>query len=65
MTKVTSTLTWYSVIAPLVTRTCCSLIHPLRTLRSVLLARAIPCTRASSKLVVEVALISEILATDI
>ena len=40
-------------------------IHPLRTLRSVLFALAIPCSMASSKLLVEVALISETLATDI
>ena len=57
-------LTWYSVMAPSRTRTCCSLIQALRTLRRVLLARSIPCTMASSKLFFEVELISETFAID-
>src|SRR5688500_13478988 len=65
MTKVTIMLTWYSVMAPSLTRTCCSLIQALRTLRSVLFARASPCWMASSKLFFEVALISDTLAIDI
>jgi hypothetical protein len=58
-------LTWYSEIEPLLTRTCCSFTHALLTLRNVLLALASPCYSASSKLFVEVAVISETLATDI
>src|SRR3972149_1335060 len=58
-------LTWYSVMAPLVSLTCCSLIHALWTLRTVLFALSIPCVIASSKLLVEVTLISETFATDI
>src|SRR5512140_2285120 len=65
MMKVTIMLTWYSVMASSLTRTCCSLIHELRTLRSVLFARAIPSLIAASNLVVDVALISDTFATDI
>jgi hypothetical protein len=62
---VTIMLTWYSEIEPLLTRTCCSFTHALLTLRNVLLALASPCYSASSKLFVEVAVISETLATEI
>jgi hypothetical protein len=64
MMKVTIMLTWYSVMASLLTRTCCSLIHALRTLRSVLFALSSPCLIASAKPVVEVALISDTFATE-
>src|ERR671929_1170848 len=49
---------------PSVTSTRCSLIQALLTWRSVLVARAIPCRMASSKLSDEVELISVIRATD-
>lgn len=58
MMKVTIMLTWYSLMAPALTLTCCSLTQACLTLRSVLLALARPCWSASSKLLVEVALIS-------
>src|SRR4051812_6828321 len=58
-------LTWYSLILPPASqRTCCSLIHAPRTLRSVFAARVRPCWIASSKLLVDVALSSDTLATD-
>lgn len=63
-TNVTIILTWYSVILPFSTRTCCSFIQAAFTFRSVLAARVIPCWIASSKLLVDVELISEIFATD-
>src|SRR5687767_21189 len=53
------------MILPFSRRTCCSLIHALRILRIVLLARVIPPVIASSKLFVEVELISVTFATDI
>src|SRR5688572_12658502 len=57
--------TWYSTIFPPSQRTCCSLTHAPRTLRSVFAARVMPCWIASSKLFDDVALISDTLATDI
>jgi hypothetical protein len=63
-TNVTIMFTWYSDRRPFSTRTCCSLIQMLLTSRSVWVARVIPCWIASSKLLVDVALISEILAID-
>ena len=56
--------TWYSDGRPFSTPTCSSLIQALLTLRSVFSARVIPYWIASSKLLVDVALISEILAID-
>src|SRR5688572_19101342 len=50
---------------PSVQRTCCSLTHAPRTFRSVFADLARPCWIASSKLFVDVALISDTLATDI
>src|SRR5262245_17711745 len=50
---------------PSCTSASCSLTHALFTLRSVLLARSMPCTTASSKLFVDAELISTTLATDI
>src|SRR5690606_34827888 len=63
-TNVTIRLTWYSTTLPPSTRTCCSLIQALRTLRSVSAARAMPWLMASSKLFPDVALISVTRATD-
>src|SRR3970282_1393137 len=57
--------TWYSVMRPLSQRTCCSLIHAPRMLRSVFVARLRASWIASSELFQEVALISDTLATDI
>lgn len=48
--------TWYSEIDPLSTRTCCSLIHALLTLRRVSFALLSPDLIASSKLVDDVEL---------
>src|SRR5918994_2259809 len=58
-------LTWYSAMPPSRMSTRCSLIHALRTLRSVLVARATPCWMASSKLFDDVELISVTRATAI
>src|SRR5690606_3035982 len=55
-TNVTSRTTWNAVTAPSVTSTVCSLIHAPETLRNVWLARSTPVRTASSKLVVERAL---------
>src|SRR5690606_15320698 len=56
-------LTWYSTILPSSTRTCCSLIRAPRTLRSVFAARFKPIWMASSKLLLDVELISLTFAT--
>src|SRR3954465_6702925 len=51
-------LTWYSLISPFSRPTRCSLIQALLTFRSVFVGRATPCLMASSKLWVDVELIS-------
>src|SRR6478736_2379042 len=56
-------LTWYSAMFPSRMSTRCSLIQALRTFRSVLVARATPLWMASSKLFVDVELISVTRAT--
>ena len=56
--------TWYSAALPFSITTRCSLIQALRRFRSVSFARVIPSLIASSNPVVDVALISVILATD-
>src|SRR5216684_2639126 len=57
-------VTLYSETFPSLIWTSCSLIQPLRILRIVSVARAMPCATASSKLFSELELISVIRATD-
>jgi hypothetical protein len=63
--KVTLRSTRYSAIFPFFTTTFCPLTHAPSTFLSVLTARAMPFSMASSKLLFELEIISVTLATDV